>query len=105
MITGIQGIGKSFSLWLFAELIRISPKAVRQIKVVLIPDCVHLSFLKGEYIVQQFILQFPEIQEFKELLKTTIWEKQKDFIYKFIKNFRSAGNIIVLMVNQINGDS
>ena len=39
LITGIQGIGKSFSLWLFAYLLQKSPKEhKREIKVIIIPD-------------------------------------------------------------------
>jgi len=104
MITGIQGIGKSFSLWLFAALIRQSPQSVKPIKVVFIPDCALLSYYKGNYLIRQFMLQFPNIPEFKELL-TKDWIRQREFIYGFLDQLKSEGNIIILMVDQINSAS
>lgn len=102
LIIGIQGIGKSFSLWLFAYLLQKSPKKhKREIKVIIIPDCAHLSLLKGDYVVQQFIQQFPEVPGFKEVLITD-WPDQKKFIDNFVTDFTADGNILFFMVKQID---
>lgn len=105
LITGIQGIGKSCSLWLFAYLFQqVSPQINQQIKVVLIPDCVLLSIYKGNYILKQMMLQFPG-QIPKDLLNSK-WGKQIDFIKKFLGELESERRTIVyLMVDQINDAS
>ena len=104
MITGIQGIGKSFSMWLFAYLIYQSPQKVKPIKVVFIPDCSLLSMYKGTYVIQQLLLQFPAAKEFEGLLSES-WETQRKFIYNYLQKMESEGNIIILIVDQINSAS
>lgn len=101
LLTGIQGIGKSYSLLLLAHCLKI--KEIPQIfHVVMINECRTLSYDRWEYIFSEFKKSFPdEIEYFEENLQ----EKDKlirSFIRSFLAKAQQEKIIVILIVDQIN---
>ena len=103
LISGIQGIGKSNSLWLFAHLIKQNQN--QNIQVVVIPDCRWLSTNSWIYVLHQFLPHFPHFAErIAKLLKKKCfnWDEHKLLIMSILDEFTSQGKIAILIVDQIN---
>ena len=97
MITGVQGIGKSYSLLLMAHCFKYTEAIRQNFHVVMISECSLLSEKKWSFVVKQFKLAFPDDPLFSE--ESTL---KKENLEKLVEKYSKAGKILVLIVDQIN---
>lgn len=99
MITGVQGIGKSYSLLLMAHCFKFSEEIRKNFHVVMIAECSLLSKKKWNYVVEQFKIAFPEDPIFS---KDIPFEEEMKTLYNLVKNYSKTGKILIIIVDQIN---
>ena len=93
MLTGLQGIGKSYTLLLMAQCLKLNNK----FHVVMISECGLLSKNKWNYVISQFKLAFPLVN-FNEIPG----DKEEFWLKNFILDQINQKKIVIIIVDQIN---
>ena len=104
IVTGIQGIGKSNSLWLFAHLLSQFPKKKPRTKFIFLPDCKNLNSTPEYYIIEQFKFHFPEkAEELNNLAKIKSWDLFRQTISNIVNySVDDLSEFLFFIVDQIN---
>ena len=102
ILTGFQGVGKSYTLLLLAHYLSLPQVKKTKIHVVVIAQCELLSEKRWEYVVNQCKLAFPDEAIFFEELVFKVESKQKLKLDLFIRNKVKNGEIVAVIVDQIN---
>lgn len=101
LLTGVVGIGKSYTLLLLAHCLSFNTVKAQNIHVVMIAECGLLQKKRWKYVMNQFQIAFENDKHILEDIfeKSNSIEKLLDnFIAKKTKN----NEIIILIVDQIN---
>lgn len=73
-----------------------------KIHVVVIAECELLQAKQWEYVVNQYKIAFPDEASFFEALLPKVNEKQQSKLKMFIRNKVKNGEIVAVIVDQIN---
>ena len=105
LISGLSGIGKTFTLLLLVHFLKnfnFSDDNMPTLKVIMIPNCRFLSEFLWGYVIDQFKFTFPEKSQTFEELKFQTDENIKAGLWKFVYEYVSEGNMIILVADQID---
>ena len=98
LITGMQGIGKSYSLLLLAHCLKLKDHQ-QYFHVVMISECQILLQNEWDYVINEFKIAFPnQSKQFDEIPD----KEEKTFLRKFLEKAKQEKRIIILIVDQIN---